>query len=42
MLIRAEIKKEVAFGKIDRTAPIDKAQKKDLKAIKAHKEELSN
>lgn len=42
MLIRAAIKKEDTFGKIDNTAIIDKAKKKDLEALKKHKEDLSN
>ena len=36
------MKKEEDYGKIDKTAPIDKNAKKDLAAVKKHKEELTN
>ena len=42
MLIRQQMKHEQAFGKIDNIAVIDKKDKKDLKAVKKHKEDLSN
>ena len=42
MLIRNAIKKEETFGKVDNKAIVDKANAKDLKAIKKHKEDLSN